>query len=230
MRFEAEQLHRIRRGDVTATVRQSHGMKPSGYVVGTFRAIERVEDVRRELADGGVEYERHVDRLEEWVEITGRYRDVLTELRDDVVKAAGFETLEELVDHFRADYGGPAYQMVWVVRFRMAHDRPRLLAWPDARDPGGHGDYVHSAGGQDAMQGEPEAIDEATQAEYSKRGRARHARFQKKSLEQELAACRTPDERHQLLVARAREAGVDVRNELRSLERRLIQKIERSAA
>lgn len=245
MRFPADRIGALRRGEITATVRVSHGMRPSGYRVGHAYAIERVEDVRTErviLDEDNTEvrdpstgepltlvhYEREVQKLEEWVEVTARYRDPLDQLRPAVVEAAGFESLEELVDTFRADYGGPAFQMVWVIGIRFERDQPRILAWPDTRDPGGHGDYVGSGGGQDVLHGEPEAIDELTLARYvaenregdAERERKREQRWENLTLAEQVAWLEGADAQGYDV----RRALARVRQDVESGRRRLLRK------
>jgi hypothetical protein len=151
VRFPGDRLRAIRSGKLSVTLRPFEGRGSSYRVGGHFR-IERVDDVPTPweqlepiaqsrypgAAAGDVVYVRKATTLEEWVKITHRERAVLDELEDDVVRASGFESLEELVDVFRTDHGGPACQVVWVFDFVYAegvHLLPGLRAEPEAVDP-----------------------------------------------------------------------------------------------
>lgn len=251
MRFPADRLGALRRGEITAVVRVSNGMRPSGYRVGHAYTIERVEDVRTEkviLDDAGapmtnaetgeeltlVTYEREVTKLEEWVEVTGRHRDPLDQLRTEVVAAAGFESLEELVDSFRADFGGPAWQMVWVLSIKPVQDVPRFMARPDVGGAtrtfhgvrrGGNGDYV---GGPDNAIDDLEAIDEVTLARFAaenregdaERERRRAQRWENLTLAEQVAWLEGADAQgHDVRRALAR-----VRQDVESGRRRLLRR------
>lgn len=252
MRFPAELVHRIRSGEITATVRRYEGS--TSLKVGAIRAIQRVEDVRVEHEDGTVHYERQVTTIDTAIEILARYSRldadgrgfeepqlralrhegqpvpelapaILDQLPERLVTATGFNAPDDLVDFFRAEFGGPAYQRVWIFEFGVAHARPLYLAQQN-----GLASPPQYTSNQARAIDDLEVLDPETLTHYAKRGRARHARYKKKELEADLKSCATPEQRQRLLIERAREAGVDVRNELRSLERRLIQKIEKSAA
>lgn len=206
MRFPADRIGALRRGEITAVVRVSHGMRPSGYRVGHAYAVERVDDVRTEkviLDDDGapvvspdtqepvtlVTYEREVAKIDEWVEVTARYREQLELLRPEVVAAAGFEELEDLIDTFRADFGGPRWQMVWVLSIKAVHDVPRFMARPDVGGAtrtfggvkrAGNGDYV---GGPDNAIDDLEAIDEVTLARYAAENREGNAERERRRIQ-----------------------------------------------
>lgn len=261
MRFPADELRLIRAGKIRATLRP-YNRRPIRYQVGRAYAIERVDDVRNEIAiawdDVGnaietrIQYERQVERLNTaWVEIAAAYNRVtddgaavvihrepgepeqdhgkpllLDELPERVVRACGFDELDELVDVFRTDRGGPSFQRVWAIEFIFQDAPARLL-----------GKYV--AGGPDEERGytrshataidELEAVDDETLDRFTKRGRTRHARHRRKDLADQLASCRTPEERVQVLRREAERRGVDVRSDIRALERRVLEKIGKAA-
>lgn len=252
MRFPADVIHRVRRGEVTATLRRWH-RRPTGFRIGTRHAIEKVDDVRIELDDGAVVYDREVTRLGDSIEITAAYSQldpdgrgvcepqlralraegravpdarpaILDELPEPIVAAAGFEELADLVDFFRAELGGPAYQRIWVFEFTLVAERPRFMAHQDGLTHPPQYTTNPARAIDDA-----EVLDEVTLADFTKRAARRHAKHRRVEAQERLDACQTPEERLRVLRALARDAGVDVRSDIRALERRILDKLGRAA-
>lgn len=247
MRFTASQIASIRRGKITLVLRpvrytandstKERWMKAPGFQVGGIYAIERVDDVRVEREDG-THYERQVKALEEHVQIIRRELRELHRLDEAEVRYAGFDSLDDLICSFAADQGAdwlrdPADyarwatargrgRKVWLFEFCPTEDIDLFLAQQDGlRYPP---QYTRNAG---------DAIDDAPVvhgiAELNDRVRARQRRKERQTVQSLLDACRTPEERLRTLHMLARERGIDVRSDIRALERRLLEKIGKAA-
>jgi hypothetical protein len=130
VRFPGDRLKQIRAGKLSVALRPFE-KRPTQYKVDHYFSIERVDDVAKPFeslapelqvkypgaAAGDVVYVREVETLEEWIRIAARERMWLTEpprgaqgefaiVGDDVARAAGYESADELVDVFRTDFGG----------------------------------------------------------------------------------------------------------------------------
>lgn len=188
MRFPADDLGRIRRGEITAALRPYEGrptsFRPADRFNSGLQRIELVSDVRTLVSQEGepprviyhhppkVVYERVVRTTDDYLEITGRTRLPLASLIEISVKALGFEDLADVVDAFCTDHGGLPEQSVWLIEFRLAGDLPRILAWPHSGKTG-HDDYVISSGSKDALHGEPEGIEPELLDHYAAKNRER---------------------------------------------------------
>jgi hypothetical protein len=247
VRFPADQLQRIRAGAITVALRPWE-RRPTAYRPGGIYSLERVEDVRNEhevpelIGAAGeewktvVEYERQVIDTGESIEIVSAFHRLangepalLDTLPPAIVEASGHESLEELVDDFRAERGGPAYQHVWVLHFRYGGDRARFLGMPGIggatrtfrgkRKPG-HGDYVSSAvHAIDPL----EAIDAATLEDYVdeahrgdvSRAAKRRAEWEAQLLSARLAALESMSALNPRKLARVRSAIEDLERDAR---------------
>lgn len=228
MRFFAEDLGRIRRGELTAALRPYEGrpisFKPADRFTSGLYAIEAVSDVRTLVGTEGtpplvlhfhppkVVYKRTVTKTEDYVEVTGRTRLPLCSLTEDSVSALGFDELDDVVDAFCTDHGGLPEQSVWLIEFRFACDMPNILAWPNW-GKSGHDDYVTNAGARDALHHEPEAIDKQTLGDYA--AQARRARSERVGEIERLEARRKEIRR------RAARMGVHPALELAVIERQI---------
>jgi hypothetical protein len=162
VRFPGDRLKQIRAGKLSVALRPFE-KRPTQYKVDHYFSIERVDDVAKPFeslapelqvkypgaAAGDVVYVREVETLEEWIRIAARERMWLTEpprgaqgefaiVGDDVARAAGYESADELVDVFRTDFGGGTDQLVWVFDFVYAegvHLLRGLRNEPEAVDP-----------------------------------------------------------------------------------------------
>lgn len=188
MKFPAEDIGRIRRGEITVAIRRFEGTptsyRPADRFNSGLHVIERVDQLRtdfpihdaktgaRLFKDGEPRvftlYEPKAVSIEEFIVVTATTRMPLNALDDDYVAGAGFEDRDELVDYYSAELDCAPDRIVWVITFEFATDVPRLLAWPHS-GKAGHGDYVHS--GHDVLVHEPEAIDAATVDAYARRAR-----------------------------------------------------------
>lgn len=176
MRFPQEDLGRIRRGEITATLRPYENRPSMFHPADRFHSglyvIELVRDVREVIAREGVpplvihfeppkvDYRRVAAKTDppEYIEITARTKTRLGDLTEDDLAALGYDDLDELIDVFCTDRNLPPYpeQQVWLYSFAYTTDAPLLLATPNWSKYG-HDDYV--AGGKDRLTAEPEAVD-----------------------------------------------------------------------
>lgn len=170
MRFPAEDFGRIRRREITVTLRPQRRQRlDTGAMADvTISAdplrrvpLQRVDQVRTEFpvhdarsgerltnAQGHprsfVLYEPKVSPTDEWVEILERSRMRLDEIDDEIAQGAGAEDTAELVDRFLTDHGGRPTQVVWVIWFEPTTDVPRFLNH--------YGDYSHAPDGTDPLE------------------------------------------------------------------------------
>lgn len=176
MRMAADRIHRVRRGEITATVRR-RTRRHCTYRVGAKRAIQKVEDVRRveydqihaRTGEPCVYYDPKVETLRERIEITAVRPSLLDELRPEEIAASGFPDPDDMLDYFRAELGCGPRALVWVIRFAMVSDESRFMAnQQGTADPP---QYVASTA---RAMDDAEAVDDDTLAGFIE---ANHARF-----------------------------------------------------
>lgn len=220
MRFRAEFIGAIRRGEKTQARRPYTGRDPRFYA-GQYRVIERTWDERVVGADDTVSYQPQRQTLDgEYVLIEHVARQRLETLTAHDAAAEGFPTREAFFELWDALYGGELEGWVWVLIFRYATDAPSFLARQQGLiDPP---QYVQS---QERAIDDLEAPNMAEIAAINNRINRRRNRADRKTAQATLAACSTPEARTAALYALAREHGIDVRSDVRALERRVLDRI-----
>lgn len=226
MRFPADELHDIRRGEKTL-VHLPYTGRSCRYRAGALYQLERVADVpekyRHALCngdscehceDGWVTVYRRVTSAvpDEFVEITAEPRRVRVDaVTDDDALREGYESAEEWRDVFECDHGECAE--VWRIEFSYSIDAPRMLAH--------HGDYTRSE--YDAVADEPEAVDSATLDRFSREARQRdenrkEQRREERKLSEWLAELESDPttSAHQLASVRKRLEQIDKRRHRRA--------------
>lgn len=176
MRFPADDLHNIRRGEKTL-VHLPYTGRSCRFRAGQMYQLERVTDVPERVVHGDCDgvgcahcdegfvtiYRRVSASLEgEFIEIAADPRRVRTDAVSDAdALREGFESAEEWLDVFEADHGD--YPEVWQIEFAYSVDAPRMLAH--------HGDYTRSE--FDALSDEPEAVDADTLDRFARQAHQR---------------------------------------------------------
>jgi hypothetical protein len=179
MRFPADDLHDIRRGEKTL-VHLPHTGGPCRFREGRIYKLQRVMDVPELLEhtecagvgcescdEGRVTVYRRVSRpLEgEYVLVAAKPRRQRVEgVTDADALREGFESVDEWRDVFECDHGD--YAEVWRIEFTYTTDVPHLLAK--------HGDYTQTD--FDALPDEPEAVDPATLDQFVREAHNRDER------------------------------------------------------
>lgn len=183
-------------------------------------------DIRRELlgditfTDARLEGHRAADAVAAFKAAWVQARDAAWLQRQEL----GLDA-EVLVGRFDARHAG---LLVWALTFEVdTSHRPRLLV-PEAGTLNvnrHHEELGYTETVSDAMRDEPEAVDEATTTLLVKRGREQHADIRgavDEALLAQLGADKaTLEERLTGLRTLAQERGVNIRSDLRALERRL---------
>lgn len=226
MRFPAEDLHDIRRGEKTL-VHLPYTGSACRFREGRIYKLTRVSDVPEPLThaacggagceqcdEGQVTVYRRVARpLEgEYVLIVGKpHRQGIDAVSDADVLREGFESAEEWLDVFQCDHGD--YGEVWRVQFIYTTDVPRLLAKHDS--------YTHSE--YDAVSEEPEAVDADTLDRFTREAHDRDSlRTELKREERKLSEWLAELENdpstsaHQLASVRKRLEQIDKRRQRRA--------------
>lgn len=126
MRFRGHEIADIRRGELTL-VCLPYERRPLHLKTGHFYVLERVDDVRIELEDGGARYEPRARTLAgEFVQIAEVRKAKADDVSDAEALLHGFESAEDWRDAFECDYG--EFSHVWIVRFAYTLDAPSFMA------------------------------------------------------------------------------------------------------
>lgn len=176
MRFPADELHDIRRGEKTLLHLPYTG-RACRYRAGQLYQLERVADVPEQVTHqdcGGngcakcdvgqiTVYRRVTNALAgEYVEVLGEpRRKAIERVSDDDALREGYESADEWREVFECDHGD--FAEVWRIEFAYSTDAPRMLA--------NHGDYTRSE--FDAVSDEPEAVDADTLDRFARAARQR---------------------------------------------------------
>lgn len=210
MRFPAEDFGRIRRREITVTLRpqRRQRLETGAMADVTISAdplkrvpLQRVDQIRTEfpvheartgerLTDAHghprsfILYEPKVTVTDEWVEISERSRIRLDEIDDEIAEAAGAEDATELADRFLADHGGKPDQIVWVIWFTPTTDIPRFLNH--------YGDYSHAPDGTDPLEvNDAEVLNSFAHKAHEHRSEDEAVRLERKLKELRKRAART---------------------------------------
>lgn len=226
MIFPKSTVGKIVRGEITHVLRPGNTRPPALNARVFVKASQHdpvachilIREVRVRTA-GEVDYE--------WARLLGyrttdEFRTVWVETHDpravEIATDAGLYDAA-LLEHFERHAG----RRVFIVRFELDRtERPRLLADRNART-----DYVEDPAR--ALSHEPEAVDQVTQARFSREGHQGWvAREKQRELDRERLAA---DERLRRVQLEARAAGVDIGHieagilqRLRAAERKIHQR------
>lgn len=250
MRFRSEYLADIRRGEKTQIrkARRKDWEHPPNLRIGGYYEIEKLTTKRTVypcpwngedcvICEEGREHSTD-DPVSvatgEYVQVLGIHRGTLGDLTDDDALQEGFESREEALEHYKNTYGMGARRKVWAITFTYTIDVPRILvARPHSRDkqtvPNLDADlgYSHSLEGaldRDA----PDGPSAEWLQRRSQKAREDFANLKRAEVEEHLNAAESDAERLTILKAAAEGAGVDFRDQLRVLERRILDNIERA--